>query len=68
MANNDKITICLLKKFFSLVKFFAQKILKTLNKVDPHWVHIMRKNHVNISIGLAVRASLSINNSLILVL
>ena len=50
------------------MKFFARKILKTLNKMDPHRVHIMVKNYVIISIGLAVGASLSINNSLILVL
>ena len=50
------------------IKFFARKIFKPLNKMGDHIVHIILKTFLNIPISLAVRASLGINNSLILVL
>ena len=54
--------------FFLEIKFFARKIFKPLNKMGDHIVHIILKTFLNIPISLAVRASLGINNSLILVL
>ena len=56
------------KNFFLEIKFFARKIFKPLNKMGDHIVHIILKTFLNIPISLAVRASLGINNSLILVL